>query len=95
MWLLYDVNTCPEIGINRRRLIQSRDWNDTKARTLRLVAIRISGDGEDMPDYLGVASAARILEGDEEKAFAPLDWAERDSGCTTLEYYQGGKWNVL
>lgn len=95
MWIMLDVETCPSIGWNRRRLIQSRDWDDTKARTLRLVPIRISGDGEEIPDFLGVASASRILEGDEDKAFAPLNWAERDSGSVTLEYFQGGKWHVL
>jgi hypothetical protein len=37
------------------------------------------------------------LNESEEKAFAPLDWAMNDSGCTSLKYKcpKDGTWKVL
>ena len=36
------------------------------------------------------------LDGDELAAFAPLRWAERDSGCTRMDYQRAdGKWTTL
>lgn len=28
-------------------------------------------------------------------AFAPLDWAAHDSGCTRIDYRRAGKWETL
>jgi hypothetical protein len=35
------------------------------------------------------------LEGDEEEAFEPLDWAGAYAGCTTLRYLENGEWVEL
>jgi hypothetical protein len=35
------------------------------------------------------------LDGDEEEAFEPLDWAGAYAGCTTLKYLEKGKWVEL
>lgn len=32
---------------------------------------------------------------DDDKAFEPLDWAQPNYGCTTIEYYDNGVWEVL
>lgn len=35
------------------------------------------------------------LEGDEEAAFEPLDWASAYAGCTTLKYLENSEWVEL
>jgi len=35
------------------------------------------------------------LEGFADYAFAPLDWAQSDYGCTEMKYKQNGKWETL
>lgn len=48
-------------------------------------------DGDGNVYYYG-----RSQTSDDEAAFAPLDWAKGDSGCTTVEYLDGyGDWTPL
>lgn len=44
--------------------------------------------------YSGRVSRSWI-EGDEEHAFAPLEYGTADAGATTLEYLEGRTWQVL
>lgn len=97
MWSITDTKACPEIGIMQPRTIKSRDYNEEAFKAQARVKIRLLSDDGDL-DFTGEMTLHRLEEGYEggpEDPFAPLDWAERDSGSTTLEYFQGGKWNVL
>jgi hypothetical protein len=49
-------------------------------------------DGDDNLYYEGYYNG---LEGSEEEAFEPLDWASYNSGCTTLRYLENGEWVEL
>lgn len=97
MWLITDTEACPSIGIMEPRTIKSRDFKDAEFQAQERVAIRLLSDDGDI-GFSGEMTLHRLEEGYEggpEDPFAPLDWAEADSGCTTLEYFQGGKWHVL
>jgi hypothetical protein len=49
-------------------------------------------DDDDNLYYKGYSSS---IHGSEAKAFEPLDWAERDAGCTYMKYLEKGVWKVL
>lgn len=97
MWSITDTEASPEIGIMEPRTIKSRGFNEEAFKAQERVNIRLlTDDGETL--FTGEMTLHRLEEGTDggpEDPFAPLDWAERDSGCTTLEYFQGGKWHVL
>lgn len=97
MWIITDTEACPEIGILEPRTIKSRGFNQEVFQAQERVKIRLlTCDDETL--FNGEMTLHRLEEGTDGGAddpFAPLDWAERDSGCTTLEYFQGGTWNVL
>lgn len=35
------------------------------------------------------------LNGDEDEAFAPLNFGEVDAGCTRMDFFENGKWQTL
>lgn len=46
--------------------------------------------------YAGRITREWIYGDDETKAFAPLDWAERNAGCTEMRYLDdSNRWQVL
>ena len=48
-------------------------------------------DGDGNHYYYG-----RSVTCDDDAAFAPLNWAKNDSGCTTIEYVDSwGEWSPL
>lgn len=97
MWIMTDTEACPSIGIMEPRTIKSGGFNEEQFKGQERVKIRLLTDDEDI-SFTGEMTLHRLEEGYEggpEDPFAPLDWAERDSGCTTLEYFQGGKWHIL
>lgn len=48
-------------------------------------------DGDGIVYYYGRSKTC-----DDQEAFAPLDWAKADSGCTSIEYCTGlGTWEEL
>lgn len=62
-----------------------------RARDSDMVPFKLyDDDGE-----LYYEGASRDLGEEEERAFAPLDWAMRNAGCTRLDYLKNGKWETL
>lgn len=97
MWIMTDTEACPSIGIMEPRTIKSRGFNEEQFQAQERVKIRLLSDDGDI-SLTGEMTLNRLEEGTDggpEDPFDPLDWAERDSGCTTLEYFQRGKWEVL
>lgn len=75
--------------------ITSRDWNDERFEDNRseFVKIKLYDDDHNLY-YIGYTDG---IDGDEEEAFAPLDWAAGYAGCTYMKYKdpKTGEWMVL
>jgi hypothetical protein len=53
-------------------------------------------DDDDEVYYEGVMDKEGFDDADESQAFAPLDWAMADAGCTEMQYREGnGAWTTL
>lgn len=69
---------------------EKRLWIEAQPFEFKL----LDDDGETY--YLGVCGDLNEADGDQ--AFAPLDWAMADAGCTTMMYRQKGtkaRWETL
>ncbi|KRE33414.1 hypothetical protein [Paenibacillus sp. Soil724D2] len=74
---------------------ESYDWDQKKWDALppeQKTKIKLYDDDNNLY-YDGVTSD---IDEDEDKAFAPLNWAERNAGCTYMKYKnEKGEWVVL
>lgn len=95
MWKIYrdyinDGHTEP-----RETGKKSHDWNENRAKSEPMSKIRLLDDDKQVYFYAYMPTAD--LNDDEEIAFAPLDWAMANYGCTIMEYKdeKSGNWEIL
>lgn len=79
----------------KKILVTSRSWNETYYEQNRdkFVKIKLYDDDNNLY-YDGVTDA---INEDEDKAFAPLNWAMANAGCTYMKYKdpKTKEWKVL
>jgi hypothetical protein len=89
MWkITYDCLEQKQVNVLSYDYTEDK-WNAIPATEKHSIKL-VDDDGEVI--YMGYSSS---INGTEEEAFAPLDWAERDAGCTNLYYLENSKWKVL
>ncbi len=73
------------------RVTVERDLDPTQIKAPVKFRLRYE-DGE--VEYKGVISRS-WLDGDEELAFAPLNYGQADAGVTEMQYYHASQWVTL
>ena len=58
-----------------------------------MVTFRLFDDDGEL--YYEGRIAQHWLDGEEALAFAPLDWARADAGCTRMDFFLHDKWETL
>lgn len=97
MWIITkDHCVDEENGIKSRVGTCSPKFDAEKFATKPQLDIRLLTDDGDVI-YEGKATQKRILDAPEHIAFAPLDWAMADAGCTELQYRENEShpWETL
>lgn len=77
-----------EVGENQHLLGASNDGSE-KFRDVMFFRLK---DDDGIIYFLGIMDLGVFFRGSEEDVFAPLRWAMADSGCTTIEFLEGGSW---
>lgn len=95
MWTITEVEStiAPSNKSAHLHTIKSRAFDPTKFKASPTTEIRLLDDDGDIV-FTGEMSIADLNDV-EAVAFAPLDWAQADSGCTTLQYKENGTWETL
>lgn len=83
MWMITkDKISGPDVASRKGKV--SHDWKADRAK-LPMTRFRLLDD--DCNVYYYGKMPDEDINGDETIAFAPLDWAMNDAGCTIMEYY--------
>ena len=97
MWIITkDYLVDEESGIKSRVGTCSSKYDAEKFATRPQLHIRLLDDDGEVY-YEGLATKKRILDSGEDLAFAPLDWAMADAGCTEMQYRENENqpWETL
>ena len=95
MWIidkdLLFIGDGSDVVPSRAGKIRSKNFDENYFLQQELVKFRLFDDDGELY-YEGRMTKKRL---DSEHAFAPLDWAMNDSGCTYLEYFEDNQWKML
>ena len=93
MWIITKDYVSDEGDVLNRTGKHSRDYNSERFALADKLEIRLFDDDGEL--YYDALATRERIEGTEERAFALLDWAMADAGCTELQYFDKGEWHTL